>query len=412
MQDDFDDGGIGLPDDEMTGGSDLPDLDGGAETEIDLDAEGGGMPSGRPSGGARGYLPADAGARTRTPRAPRKRAARRKRPAERRRPNRPARAPRKRAARRKRAAPRKSGRPARRSRPRGFLIEMRLVSAAAALSILLGGTVAAAQEPLEALDPAEVVASALTIEAFVPAGWVIEQRAEGTLTAAPQPDIVLQLVEQTTGFFRVRALVIVTRIAGGGFTRAAVAPTLLPPQRGEPNPSQPLDRPSLAIARNVLTISYHDTLARFRYEPVSKQFLLIGEDHTFKYDTSGVSSPQMRGMRGGGMVSTNYLTGSQIVEQREFDAKAQRDLATSSHTNPVEKTRETIEEIDWSLDLFARRLFAAALIADLPLRPDDRIPVETDRGGIARVPRVLLAQFLQDLPADEFQPDTLQWPQS
>ena len=53
MQDDFDDGGIGLPDDEMAGGADLPDLDAGAETEIDLDAETGGMPSGRPGRGAR-----------------------------------------------------------------------------------------------------------------------------------------------------------------------------------------------------------------------------------------------------------------------------------------------------------------------------------------------------------------------
>ena len=38
MQDDFDDGGMGLPDDEMTGGSELPDLDIGGEGETDLDA--------------------------------------------------------------------------------------------------------------------------------------------------------------------------------------------------------------------------------------------------------------------------------------------------------------------------------------------------------------------------------------
>ena len=39
MQDDFDDGGMGLPDDEMTGGSELPDLEIGGEGETDLDAE-------------------------------------------------------------------------------------------------------------------------------------------------------------------------------------------------------------------------------------------------------------------------------------------------------------------------------------------------------------------------------------
>ena len=53
MQDDFDDGGMGLPDDEMTGGSELPDLDIGGEGEIDLDAEHGDEPGGRLSGGAR-----------------------------------------------------------------------------------------------------------------------------------------------------------------------------------------------------------------------------------------------------------------------------------------------------------------------------------------------------------------------
>ena len=50
MQDDFDDGGRGLHDDEMTGGADLGDLEPGGETEPDL---GGGVaPAGRP-GGAR-----------------------------------------------------------------------------------------------------------------------------------------------------------------------------------------------------------------------------------------------------------------------------------------------------------------------------------------------------------------------
>jgi hypothetical protein len=57
MKDEFDDHGMGLPDEEMTGGSDLHDLDTGAEGDIELDMEGGER-TGRPSGGARTHAPA------------------------------------------------------------------------------------------------------------------------------------------------------------------------------------------------------------------------------------------------------------------------------------------------------------------------------------------------------------------
>ena len=57
MKDEFDDHGMGLPDEEMTGGSDLHDLDTGSEGDIELDLEGGER-TGRPSGGARTHAPA------------------------------------------------------------------------------------------------------------------------------------------------------------------------------------------------------------------------------------------------------------------------------------------------------------------------------------------------------------------
>src|ERR1700681_4093351 len=57
MKDEFDDHGMGLPDEEMTGGSDLHDLDTGSEGDIELDMESGER-TGRPSGGARTHAPA------------------------------------------------------------------------------------------------------------------------------------------------------------------------------------------------------------------------------------------------------------------------------------------------------------------------------------------------------------------
>jgi hypothetical protein len=56
MKDDFDDGGMGLPDEEISGGSEMHDLDAGAEGDIELDLEGGER-TGRPGGGARTHAP-------------------------------------------------------------------------------------------------------------------------------------------------------------------------------------------------------------------------------------------------------------------------------------------------------------------------------------------------------------------
>ena len=51
MQDDFDDGGMGLPDD-VAGGGELPDIETGAEADVEIDLDSA-MEPGRPSGGAR-----------------------------------------------------------------------------------------------------------------------------------------------------------------------------------------------------------------------------------------------------------------------------------------------------------------------------------------------------------------------
>ena len=51
MQDDFEDGGMGLPDD-VSGGGELPDMEPGGEGDVELDIDSA-LEPGRPSGGAR-----------------------------------------------------------------------------------------------------------------------------------------------------------------------------------------------------------------------------------------------------------------------------------------------------------------------------------------------------------------------
>lgn len=53
--DDFDDGEVGLPDEEMS--TELPDLDTGADSEVEIEIEGvAAEPAGRSSGGARAQV--------------------------------------------------------------------------------------------------------------------------------------------------------------------------------------------------------------------------------------------------------------------------------------------------------------------------------------------------------------------
>jgi hypothetical protein len=52
MQDDFDDGETGLPD-EVGGGAELPDMETGGEADVEIDLDSAMAPAGRPSGGAR-----------------------------------------------------------------------------------------------------------------------------------------------------------------------------------------------------------------------------------------------------------------------------------------------------------------------------------------------------------------------
>src|SRR5439155_22406482 len=98
-----------------------------------------------------------------------------------------------------------------------------------------------------------------SVAGFVPTGWEIEQQLEGALISSAQPDVVVQLV-QTQAPRRdqdARALLILTRTAGGELERAALGARLLQPRgRYDKTP------PKLTIPRNGLTVAGDGCLQR------------------------------------------------------------------------------------------------------------------------------------------------------
>lgn len=178
---------------------------------------------------------------------------------------------------------------------------------------------------------------------FVPVGWTEEARTEGDLNGDARPDAVVQLrKENAEDDDYDRRLLIWFRQSGGGYTKAAESRKILRcTVCGGVLGGGPAD---IEIKKGVLTISQMygsrqatQYLHRFRFEPKTGRFRLIGEDIT-NYDRATGTSET---------VSTNYLTGRQITSKMRYDQKTDREVTVSSRTKRVPRTRRYLEEIDY-----------------------------------------------------------------
>jgi hypothetical protein len=243
-----------------------------------------------------------------------------------------------------------------------------------ALAALVLMTTVAAQ----AIDPSAVPATGTKPADFVPAGWRLEQQVHGSLTGAAAPDLVLVL---GNGVTTERVLLVLTRNDDRGWRRAAIASKLLAC-------SGCRSAPAVGVGRNVLTVSSGLLTFRFRYEPASKDFLMIGEELT----DPGPASP--------GRVSTDYVLGTQAIEVRQLDTKRRRTIAIARFRRTVDTRRVRIEDVDWNADVEAWFQAAQQAIRD----PDPQsarllVPVRS-RTEMVGVPRILLARFRLDLGDD------------
>jgi hypothetical protein len=169
--------------------------------------------------------------------------------------------------------------------------------------------------------PASAVpARGARVQAFVPAGWKAASQASGDLNGDGRADRVVHLVPQGTHYDpdavtaapESQALLILLAESGGGLRRAGMATRLLQtivPQWGL----------RLTIRRGVLVVNQNygmtevaDVTHRFRLEPATGRFLLIGRDQ-FTYHRPQELSDRVK-------TSENFLTGERLTITGHYSA--------------------------------------------------------------------------------------------
>jgi len=201
-----------------------------------------------------------------------------------------------------------------------------------------------AQENKVRIDKSRIPDVAGDAKDFVPAGWKIEGQVAGDLNADALPDYALKLVEDKPAknkddmaTERQRALVIVLRNKDGKLTRAAVTDSLLQCTRcggafygvTEAPANVTIEKGVLIVEQDHGSRELSDLTYRFRYEPQTQRFALIGFDYrTVDRLTTDVITE-----------STNYLTGA----RETFRGKGKRDLKSRK---VVPKRKIYIEDVD------------------------------------------------------------------
>jgi hypothetical protein len=191
--------------------------------------------------------------------------------------------------------------------------------------LLLLPMMCAAQETTP-IDKSKVPAEADSPAKFVPAGWKIEEQITGDLNGDTVNDFALKLVEDkpdknSEGYptERTRALVVVLQ-NGSKLVRAAVADKLLQCTScggafygvTEAPAEVTIEKGVLVVQQDHGSRNIDNSTYRFRYDPASKKFLLIGFDYA---DADRLTANVIS-------ESTNYSTGVRITTR----GKGNRDI--------------------------------------------------------------------------------------
>ena len=189
--------------------------------------------------------------------------------------------------------------------------------------------VAFAQEEARTIDKSKVPAQADKPAQFAPAGWKVEEHVTGDLNGDSLPDYALKLVEDRAEknsegdpTERGRALVIALATKDGKLKRAGVAENLLQCTRCggafygvvEAPANVSIDKGVVVVEQDHGSRDVTDMTYRFRYDPASQRFVLIG------FDLSDVDRLTASGVT----ESTNYLTGVRVTTR----GKGNRDTKT------------------------------------------------------------------------------------
>lgn len=201
------------------------------------------------------------------------------------------------------------------------------------------------QDERVVINKSLVPATADDLQKFVPRGWKIEEQIKGDLNADSVADYALKLVEDkpekdASGdpTERYRAVVIVLQEAGGKLVRGAVAGKLLQCTRCGGAFYGVVETPAtLEIKNGIIEVNQDhgsrnltNTYYKFRYDPATRQFILIGFDYA---DADRLTANVLS-------ESTNYSTGVRITTR----GKGNRDIKTSTS---VARKKISIEDVDY-----------------------------------------------------------------
>jgi hypothetical protein len=192
-----------------------------------------------------------------------------------------------------------------------------------------------AQDEVSRIDKSRVPATGAKASDFLPARWKIESEAKGDVNGDGRADDVLTVQEEKAaeGKQRGRALIVLTAQRDGSWKNAAVAARLL--QCADCGGA--MAEFDVKIEKGVISVfqaqgnnasNMSNETYRFRPEPATRRFLLIGAD----YVESGGPDKVFQ-------ESTNFLIGVRKTTR----PKGQKDITTRSR---VEKTKIYLEDVD------------------------------------------------------------------
>ena len=193
-----------------------------------------------------------------------------------------------------------------------------------------------AQDDRTTINKSLIPASGSDTHDFIPAGWKLEEQLSSDLNGDGTSDYVLKLIESKPAKSpdeendRARALIVVFQSADGKLSRAAIADKLLQCTGCGGAFYGVVDAPAnVKIENNVIVVDQDhgsrevsEVAFRFRYDPASQRFILIGFDYIY-HDrlTARVSSE-----------STNYLTGVR---------------KTNGRASTVPRTKVFMDDVDY-----------------------------------------------------------------
>lgn len=200
-----------------------------------------------------------------------------------------------------------------------------------------------AQDERASIDRSKLPESANSVNAFVPAGWKIEEKITGDVNDDKVADVLLKLIEDQPAKAdemndRSRALVILFAGGEAKYRLAAVSDTLLQCTSCGGAFYGVVDAPAnVSIQKGVIIVSQDhgsrevtETTFRFRYDEQPGMFILIGFDYASRDRAAG----------GVWTESTNYLTGKRVTT-------IDKGKKSSTKTTVVAKDRMSIEEVDY-----------------------------------------------------------------